>query len=348
MIFLTFVFPAVYAALAQREGKKVTLPTLVTMTGFKPEQIQMAIRNARANDETHARQIVVEKPGREWRFVADTTVGQHLTPEKVAEEIELGAKHIWKLVLKVLMDNPGKVLHKKTIAEAVRVAEPEEYPEFSEQQVSNAMLTMMRNPGVAANIDVLWAGRAWRYNQPATVAAVTAPETKPETKPESKPESKPSVSSSIRNSVLRYFTQKVGETLFVDEIAEDLGFTRKQVQNAMYNLLHDARSTVRHEFDIVTNGSAWRYVPNRPQVTTSSNGQVSHAVAAKVAANTATAYAPTAATTTLPVNAKAVPDIPPVGNVGARLFEEIARLGSDAILVKEAESGAVYRAEPLR
>lgn len=339
MIFLTFVFPAVYAALAQREGKKVTLPTLVTMTGFKPEQIQMAIRNARANDETHARQIVVEKPGREWRFVADTNVGQHPTPEKVVEEIELGAKHIWKLVLKVLMDNPGKVLHKRTIAEAIRTAEPEEYPEFSEQQVANAMLTMMRNPGIAVNIDVLWAGRAWRYNQPATVTAVTATEPKSGGK---------SVSSSIRNSVLRYFTQKVGETLFVDEIAEDLGFTRKQVQNAMYNLLHDARSTVRHEFDIVTNGSAWRYVPNRPQVTTSSNGQVSHAVAAKVAANTATAYAPTAATTTLPVNAKVVPDIPPAGNVGARLFEEIAQLGGDAILVKEAESGAVYRAEPLR
>lgn len=335
---MSFVFPAVYAALAQREGKKVTLPTLVTMTGFRPEQIQMAIRNARATDETHARQIVVEKPGREWRFVADTTVGQHLTPEKVAEEIELGAKHIWKLVLKVLMDNPGKVLHKKTIAEAVRAAEPEEYPEFSEQQVSNAMLTMMRNPGVAANIDVLWAGRAWRYNQPATVTAVTATEPKPSDKP---------VSSSIRNSVLRYFTQKVGETLFVDEIAQDLGFTRKQVQNAMYNLLHDARSTVRHDFDIVTNGSAWRYLPNRTQAGASSNGQVSHAVAAKVATDTVTAYTPAAATTTLPVSSK-VPSIPSAGSTGTRLFEEIAQLGGDAILIKEAESGAVYRAEPLQ
>lgn len=335
----TFVFPAVYAALAQREGKKVTLPTLVTMTGFKPEQIQAAIRNARATDETHKRQILVEKPGREWRFVANTNVGQHPTPEKVVEEIELGAKHIWKLVLKVLMDNPGKVLHKKTIAEAVRAAEPTEYPKFSEQQVSNAMLTMLRNPGVAANIDVLWAGRAWRYNQPATVTAVAAPEPKPETKP---------VSASIRNSVLRYFTQKVGETLFVDEIAADLGFTRKQVQNAMYNLLHDARSTVRHEFDIVTNGSAWRYLPNRTQAGASSNGQVSHAVATKVAANTVTAeYTPAATTTTLPVSSKA-PSTPPAGNTEARLFEEIAQLPGDALLVKEAETGAVYRAEPVR
>lgn len=330
-----------YAALAQREGRKVTLPTLVSMTGFKPEQIQAAIRNARATDETHKRQILVEKPGREWRFVANTNVGQHPTPEKVVEEIKVGAKHIWKLVLKVLMDNPGKVLHKKTIAEAVRKAEAKDYPEFSEQQVANAMLTMLRNPGVAANIDVLWAGRAWRYNQPASVSATSSPE------PTGKTANK-LVSPSIRNSVLRYFTQKPGETLFVDEIATDLGFTRKQVQNGMYNLLHDERWTMREDFDVVTSGSAWRYVPNRSQAAASSNGQVSPAAAAKVATNTVTAaYTPAAATTTLPVSSK-VPDIPPASSTEARLFEEIAQLGDDVVLVKEAESGAVYRAEPLR
>lgn len=335
MIFLSQIFPQVFTALTQREGKKVTLPTLVSMTGLRPEQIQLAIRHARANNEVHARQIVVEQVGRAWRFVADPDIEHNSTPDNVAKAVEMGAKHIWRLVLKVLMDNPGRILYKGTIAEAVRKAAPDEFPEFSEQQVANAMLTILRNPGARVNIETVWSGRAWRYVAPNTATA-TPPAT--DTPASTDKSAGKAVSGSIRNSVLRYATQKPGETLFVDEIAADLGFTRKQVQNGMYNLLHDARSTVRHEFEIVTSGTAWRYVPNRTPALASSNGQAPQA-AAIAAGSQVSAYAPATPTTTS--------QNPPAEPTSARLFEEVGKTSSGDILIQESETKTFYRAIEL-
>lgn len=348
MIFLSRTFPLIFNALAQREGKKVTLPTLRTVTGLTAQQIQLAIRNARATNTILARQIVVVKPGRVWLFKADEVdVSAHYpVPEDVVKEVEVGSTHIWKTILAVLVKHPGEILYKAELAR--RASTPERT--FTEQQVTNAMSTILRQPGMADSVETVWANNAWRYKAPEPAPTPTpTPEKTKETKEtkETKSDSAKdasTVSAPIRGSVLRYFTRKPGETLFVNDIASDLGFSKEQIQNAVWFLTH-RNETIKDDFTTVQSGYAWQYKPNKPvvEVNASSNG---HAVTA-LAQAPAQAYTPQAVTTTLPVSSK-VPDIPkPTSSAGGRLFEEIGQTTEGAVLVKESESGVIYRATPL-
>lgn len=345
MIFLSgSFFSRVYAALAQREGKKTTLPTLVSMTGLTETQIQNTITNARRTSDVHRRQIEVVKPGREWKFKGDTSAGGYAKPDDVVKAVEVGSQHIWKNVLAALVSNAGKVTHKNLLAE--RASTPDR--EITPAQAASAMQTVLRQPEIAPHVEVVWAGNAWRYVDPQPkVEKITS----------GQPASK-----SIRGSVVRYLTQKPGEVLSVNDMAADLGFTVKQVQNAMWSIINENHA-MKDDVVVVLGGHAWQYKPNRgsqaedrTEVKAEANG---HAPL-ELKSAPAQAYAPEAATTTLPVS----PDVPriPAATVatpkpvavatatapGGRLFEEIAQLGDDVVLVKEAESGTVYRAEPLR
>lgn len=350
MIFLTAThkFPVIYDALTRREGKKTTLPTLVSMTGLTEAQIKAAIANARRTNAAHAAQIEVVEVGRAWRFKATSdNASPYVSPEEVVKAVEVGAPHIWKRVLAILAAHDGAVLTRERIAE---LSGKDGEEQLTVNQASNAMLTIMRQPVIGSYVETVWAGRSWRYRDPSKVTTAAPASTNTPTP----------VSPSIRNSVLRYFTQHPGDTLFVDDIAADLGFTRKQVQNAVYGMTHDEKSTIRDDFVIVSQGSAWRYVPNREV----SNGKVTPAPE-KVPALAFSAATPNAAvhaqatpkaaiashdapvpTSTLPISPK-VPNIPPAGSTAARLFEEIGQASNGDILVQESESKKIYRATEL-
>lgn len=355
MIFLSgsYIFTRIYNALAQREGKKVTLPTLVSVTGLTEAQIQSSIANARRTREVHARQIEVVQLGRVWKFKGDSSVGGYVTPDEVVKAVEVGSQHIWKIVLAALVKNVGKITSKELLAQLASTPEKTITP----TQASQAMLTVMRQPGVADKIEVLWAGNAWRYRE-----AKEAKEAKEQVTSPTFSETK-AVSAPIRGSVLRYFAQHPGETLFRDDIAADLGFTVKQVQSAMWHLLNENNGT-KSDFVIIQSSYAWQYVPNRAAVAStsvtssaSSNGHVTP----ELVATPAQAYTPAAATTTLPVSSK-VPTIPQAAAAAAevssdertatvatsgRLFEEIDQLADGALLLREAESNTIYRATKL-
>ena len=341
MIFLSgsAIFSRIFNALTQREGKRVTLPTLVSVTGLTENQIKNSIANARRTSAVHARQIEVVKLGREWKFKGDKSVGDYPTPEKIASEVAMGSTHIWKTVLAALMSNVGKVTSKELLAELASTEERTITP----IQAANAMLTIMRQPGMADKIETLWAGNAWRYVETAE-SSETPKTSKTKTKTTT---SVPVVSVPIRGSVLRYFAQHPGETLFRDDIAEDLGFTVKQVQGAMWHLLNE-NDTTKNDFVIVQSSYAWQYVPNR-QAKAESNGHVTTMPASVPAAE----YTPSVATTTLPAASKvsntpkAEPTSAAVATATSRLFEEIGTLSNGGVLVKESESGAIYRATPL-
>jgi hypothetical protein len=344
VIFLTnaHTFPQVYNVLAQREGKTVTLPTIVTLTGLTATQVQNAIAGARRSNPLHAEQIKVVQAGRAWKYKVNPRVNDGDNVEEIVKAVEMGAPHIWKAVLKALHDAPGQVLTREEIVN--RVGKINDEKELTPIQVANAMDTILRNVSLAPNIQVVWARRSWCFRPPAG-------EKTKSTTPEHS-----TVSPSIRNSVLRHFMQKPGDTLFVEDIAQELGFTRKQVQNAVYNLVNDPKSSVRDDFNVVTSGSAWRYRPNRAAV----NGQVipvlekapahTHvAVAEKfepATAPVATTTLPLRTTSTLPLSSK-VPNIPPAGSTAARLFEEIGQASNGDILVQEADSKKIYRATEL-
>lgn len=324
------IFSAIFSALASREGKKTTLPTLVSMTGYSEQQIRGSIANARKTREMHNRQIEVVQVGRAWRFKADPTVGNYITPEKVAEEVEVGSQHIWKRVLKSLMDNQGKITSKELLAQLASDDEREITP----IQASNAMQTILRRPGMGAKIEVLWAGNAWRYVGDADDTPVV----------ESKPKSETKVSAPIRGSVLRYFTQHPGETLFLDDVAAELGFTRKQVQNAMWSLLNE-NDVTRKDFTVIQPAYAWKY----REVKAEMNGHAPAAIE-RVPAQSYTPEAVATTVTTSPVVSNtpaAAPVAVAVATVTGRLFEEIAQLPNDDVLVKESETGTIYRATPL-
>jgi hypothetical protein len=351
VIFLTSThkFPGIYDALARREGKKTTLPTLVSVTGLTETQIKTAIANARRTNPAHAAQIEVVEVGRAWRFRATSdNASPYVSPEEIVKAVEVGAPHIWKRVLAILAANDGAVMTRERIAE---LSGKDGDEQLTTSQVSNAMLTIMRQPVIGSYVEAVWAGRSWRYRDPAKAAA-SAPAPAPRA-------GDATVSPSIRNSVLRYFNQRPGDTLFVDDIAADLGFTRKQVQNAVYGMTHDEKSTIRNDFTIVSQGSAWRYVPNRP----ASNGNVTPtpekvpAVAFSAATPNAAVHAQAAPkvtvashdapvpTSTLPVSSKAPSNT--AGSTDARLFEEIGQASNGDILVQESESKKIYRATEL-
>lgn len=359
MIFLaTHTFPRVFEVLTRSEGKKVTLPTLVSKTGLSENQIKGAIGHARRYNPIMEEQIEVVQPGRAWRFTNSVTPKTlEAVQEEIVQEVEMGSLHTWKHVFKVLRDNPGVVLTRDDIVERVEFPTPAGATSDADRVIS-AMATILGRSDLAPFIEVIQSSRSWRYK---------APEKKVSGQP---------VSGSLKGSVLRYFSQRPGVTLFVNDIAEDLGFARRQVQNVIYNLRKDD-SPVKDDFVVVTHGEAWQYLPNRAQVEAqTSNGHVTSvpekapALATPLAAKLTpvvhapvpeftSAYTPAAATTTLPVSS-VVPIIPKVeptpaptpalaatSTLGGRLFEEIGQASDGSILIREAESKLVYRATEL-
>lgn len=331
----SYIFTRVYNALAEREGKRVTLPTLVTVTGLTETQIQNTIANARRTSELHASQIEVVKTGRVWRLSASKK-DEYATPEDIVEAVGVGSTHIWKRVFTALVENEGKISSKELLAE--RASTPE-HP-ITPHQAANAMLTIMRRPIIGARIETKWTGNAWKY-----VATASQDPKKSTSSTSSKPEGISSVSAPIRGSVLRYFVQRPGETLFRDDIANELGFTVKQVQSAMYSLLNENEATKKN-FTVMQTSYAWMYTPS-PEVKAESNGHVTPALESVPAQ----AYTPDAVATTLPVSPQ-VPSIPKAAPMATtvttgRLFEEIGRTTDDALLLKEADTSTIYRATPL-
>lgn len=339
VIFLN-IFPHVFNALAQREGRKTTLPTLASLTGFSETQVQSAIANARRTSETYARQIEVVKVGREWRFTASADQSiNYPSVDDVVKEVEMGAPHIWKRVLTALTGKPGVIVSREQLAKIASTRESEITP----QQAANAMLTIMRQPIIGQQIEVHVAGRNWRYVDPnALTTAPTGSNVK-------------SVTPSIRSSIYRFMTNNPGKVYLADQIAEDLGFTIKQVQNAMYDIANH-----NPDFTVVQRGHSWQYTPRVAtplEAKVATNGHTPGATVIQTEAGptvvppstptaTATAVLPQTATTTLPTGAK-VPNIPPAEATGARLFEEIGQTTEGALLLKEAETGTFYRATPL-
>lgn len=318
------IFNSIYNALAQREGRKTTLPTLMSMTGLTERQIRSSLTYARNTSPLHAEQIEVLESGRAWRFKSDGITDVSATADEVTKEVEMGSTHIWKKIFNVLTEREGAVLHKDLIAKLASTDEQEITP----QQVANAMLTILRRDELRSLIEVKWAGRAWKYVGPQTAGT------------QEKPKPTRSVSVPIRGSVFRYLTLNPGKPLFADDVAAELGFTRKQVQQAMHHYVYENEGT-RGLIAVLTPSHAWQYnvtVPTpEPELAAvaATNGHVSNAV------ERVTEAVVPATPAQVQTQTQAVPS-------GGRLFEEVTQLpGSDVILIKEADSGAIYRATPL-
>lgn len=327
----TYVFPRVLDELMRREGQEVTLPTLVTLTGFEERQIQNAIANARRSDDNHAARIEVIKLGKAWRFDSRLGSSGEDTVDGILEDVKMGSTHIWKLVLAAIATRPGETITKDEIAQLVN--EQGDHG-MTPDRVVGAMITIMRKPLIGPHVEVIQVNRAWRYTPPKTRR--TSP-----------------VSTSIRGSILRYFNNSPGATHFAVDIADDLGFTVQQVQSSMYYTLTSPNSLAKDDFEVIEPGHAWRYVPNRNRA--SSNGKVTPAPAkvpvlsVPVASQPEVrAYTPQAVTTTLPVSST-VPNIPapqPVAATTKRTFEEVMTSKTGAIIIKD-EEGTLYRATEL-
>lgn len=337
MIFLTstgHVFPTVFNALTARAGRKTTLPTLASLTGFSELQIQSAIANARRTNDTYRAQIQVTKFAREWRFVEDAAEGNnHHSTDDIVKAVEMGSTHIWKRVFAALVASAGTVVSREKLAEDASTPESP----ISPLQAANAMLTIMRQPGVMQQIKIVNAGRNWRYTKP-----INADESRkggPTT---------PRVSSSIRGSVHRHMLQNPNKDLTVSGIASDLGFTDKQVQNAMYSIVSDNPEYVL----ILERGHSWRYMPAG---IAPSNGHLHAYTPAPVASTSPPPPPPPSVSPEVPHVPAVVATSKPTAVAtatatapGGRLFEEIGQLPGGALLVKEAETGTIFRAAPLQ
>jgi hypothetical protein len=350
------IFPRVFDVLAAREGQEVTLPTLETLTGFDALQIRRVIAHARKHNPDHARRIEVTQSGRAWKFTTLRDANGDPTVEKVLEEVGMGSPHIWKHVLKALQASTG-IVSKEMLAEQINNAGD---VTLTPEQVTTGMYTILSRPEIARNIEVVWAGRSWRYKGKKSKATPTAST--------QSAESREGVSSSIKASVLRYFTGRPGDMVFLNDVVTDLGFTSRQVQSAVYSLAHSDGSLVKNDFVTVQQGQSWQYIPNRA----AGNGQSSQplervpayalnvkpdaAVHAQATSTTPVITAEPAKVPVVPaplplkttaggavIAHAAAPTTPPTG----RLFEEVGRTSNGEILIRETESKTIYRAIEL-
>lgn len=73
----------------------------------------------------------------------------------------------------------------------------------------------------------------------------------------------------FRQDIIKQITSRPGQVVYRRDIEEDLGLTSSQVSAAVLNFQNS--SPMGSEVETVMRGSAWRFVPNQPIVTT--NGQ---------------------------------------------------------------------------
>lgn len=335
------IFPRVFAALSQRPGRSTNAVTLARLTDLEAGQVARVINHARHSHPWFNESLTVVRPGREWIYTPVTTDSR--TPEDIVKENEVGTPHIWKKVLDALMnsgDDKGNypVLHKSELADKLGL---------TEQQIINAMNTILRNPDANGHVDVIWRSQSWRYNPRRDAIPRPAPATKEPHSP-------------VRERVLKQLTSRPGDVVYLSEIMEGSGLTRTQVQNAMHHVRTRVESLAR-DIEVISPGNAWCYRPNRGVASPTLTPVPAHPVqpsAPVIATPVAPTPAPTPMTTSLPFTTPVAVQVkpqPPVvaphttnGVAGTparantkRLFEEIGATREGNTIVRDDE-GTLY------
>lgn len=77
----------------------------------------------------------------------------------------------------------------------------------------------------------------------------------------------------IRQNIIKKITDRPGDVVYRDEIAEATGYTEEQVGAAVLGV--QKRSSIGDEIETVVRGRAWRYRPSQPPVTSSNGARAS-------------------------------------------------------------------------
>jgi len=156
------------------------------------------------------------------------------------------------------------------------------------------------------------------------------------TEPTNDSESLRTRTNDISLRALRYMTQRPGQVVFVDEIAEGTGFTQKQIVSAL-GYLRAKNDVMRVEIKVIVAGKSWQYLPTmQPQVATPEREQP-HVSAPPPSTE------PAASTTPAKPRQRAARA---VTNGNAELFEEVGRMADDGIIIKDSR-GVMYVARKL-
>jgi len=147
------------------------------------------------------------------------------------------------------------------------------------------------------------------------------------------------VTRTIGVRCLRYLTDRPGEVVYVEQLAEQLGVTTRQVSQAMYNMLV-RNQKLADEVEVVVRAQAWRYRPNRGY-TRPSTERVDAPVDASIEPSTSTTSAGShPRTRARSTGARSS------SSTTSRYFEEVRKLPNDELLLVD-ENGKLYRAKEL-
>ena len=149
---------------------------------------------------------------------------------------------------------------------------------------------------------------------------------------------------SYRRDVLRFFTDRPGQVVYVDDVANALDLTHTQVANCMYQMRR-RHEVLEQQFEVLVRGNAWRYRPTADQPRPV-NG-VPQTVSTTVEPTTQTTVPAIAATTTATTRTPRVANVDVDTDVDTpRLFEEVGTIGKDVVVRDEDEK--IYRLIPIK
>lgn len=151
----------------------------------------------------------------------------------------------------------------------------------------------------------------------------------------------PTPRNSIKVPLLKYFVDRPGVVIYIDDLAADTGLSRKQILSGIYNM-RAGSSAPAVPIEVMIYGRAWRYMPNT--------------TLAPVVVKTRKPAQPL--TEVEAVESKKRPAAAPVSAMEARrklgepsgpalrMFEEVGNT-RDGALILRADDGGLYRAEAL-
>jgi len=135
----------------------------------------------------------------------------------------------------------------------------------------------------------------------------------------------------ITAAVFKVFLARPGSVLHVDELSEVTGYTKNQVQSCVLNMRRRSEHLMR-DIEVVINGSAWRYVPNRDRAGIEPTAPLSQVVSA---------------TTGRPVKPATERPVKSAVNTGRPLYEELFNDTVRGLLLLRSESGGLFIARPV-
>lgn len=217
-------------------------------------------------------------------------------------------------VLRYITERAGNVVYKDEIMEAL---------DLKSTQVTSSVRGIQLESPIGSEIETVQHGNAWRFRPNRPTAPVTNGHRAVD------------LERPLTTILKEYFVTHPYAIVHIDQLVEYSGRTEAQVRVGINNM-KNGHADIRPYVTRVLDGQAYRYDPPDP----------SNAPPVLVVPGPTPPLTSMTSTPTPPVRRPVTPVATPGDDTSSRLFEEIGRT-DDAIIIRDSDDGALYRATPL-